>query len=247
MTHYDLSFISNADLFNHVKETVEKYRFTIDLAVFNKNIIDPIKLTFDAKIYDKNIQQVVESEILRQLDNSNTNHIGYFHQNIFKYLGHGWRVPNNGFDVVNDEQKIYVEMKNKHNTMNAPASQKIYMRMQSTLINNPAAICMLVEVIATKSQNVKWIISLDGERNSHENIRRVSIDKFYEIVTGEPTAFKQLCEKLPTVIEDVVTSLSQRSSVNTVFEELKKISPNLPKSLYLLAFKKYQGFEDFEL
>lgn len=122
MKNYNLSFISDGDLFNHVKETVEKYRFTIDLAKFNKNIIDPIKLTFDAKIYSKNIQQIIESEILRQLDKSNTNHIGYFHQNIFKYLGNGWRVPTKGFDVVNDEQKIYVEMKNKHNTMNSSAS-----------------------------------------------------------------------------------------------------------------------------
>jgi hypothetical protein len=106
---------------------------------------------------------------------------------------------------------------------------------------------MLVEVIATKSQNVKWIISLDGERESHENIRRVSIDQFYALVTGEPTAFKQLCEKLPSVIEDVISSMSQRSNVNTVFVELEKIAPNLSKSLYLLAFKKYQGFEGFEL
>ena len=247
MKNYNLSFISDADLFNHVQATVEKYRFTIDLAEFNKNIIDPIKLTFDAKVYDKSIQDVVESEILRQLDKSNTNHIGYFHQNIFKYLGNVWRVPDNGFDVVNDIQKIYVEMKNKHNTMNSSSSQKTYMRMQSVLIDDPTAKCMLVEVIATKSQNVKWIVSLDGERDSHENIRRVSIDQFYALVTGEQTAFKQLCEKLPTVIEDVVTSLSQRSSVNTVFAELEKISPNLLKSLYLLAFKKYQGFENFKL
>jgi len=247
MNNYNLSFISNTDLFNHVRKTVEKYRFTIDLAEFNKNIIDPIKLTFDAKVYNKSIQDVVESEILRQLDKSNTNHIGYFHQNIFKYVGNDWRVPDSGFDVVNDAKKIYVEMKNKHNTMNSSSSQKTYMRMQSVLINDPAATCMLVEVIATKSQNVKWLISLDGQRESHENIRRVSIDQFYALVTGEPTAFKQLCEKLPSVIEDVIRSMSQRSNVNTVFAELEKIAPNLSKSLYLLAFKKYQGFEDFEL
>ncbi len=247
MKKYNLSFISDADLFNHVKETVEKYRFTIDLAEFNKNIIDPIKLTFDAKVYDKSVQAVVESEILRQLDKSNTNHIGYFHQNIFKYLGNGWRVPDSGFDVVNDTQKIYVEMKNKHNTMNSSSSQKTYMRMLSATVKEPTAICMLVEVIATKSQNIQWVVSLDGERTIHDNIRRVSIDKFYELVTGDSTAFKQLCEKLPTVIEDVVFSLSQKNSVNTVFAELEKISPNLSKSLYLLAFKKYQGFEDFEL
>ncbi len=249
MQNYNLSFISNADLFSHVKETVEKYRFTIDLAEFNKNIIDPIKLTFDAKIYNKDIEMVVESEVLRQLDKSNTNHIGYFHQNIFKYIGsdNGWRVPETGFDVVNDTLKIYVEMKNKHNTMNSSSGPKTYMGMQAKLIEDPTAICMLVEVIARKSQNIKWTATVNKKQIAHENIRRVSIDKFYEIVTGKETAFKQLCQILPTVIEDVVSSLSQRNSVNTVFAELEKISPNLLTSLYLLAFKKYQGFESFDL
>ncbi len=248
MNHYNLPFISDIDLFNHVKETVEKYRFTIDLNEFNKNIIDPIKLTFDAKVYNKSIQDVVEFEILRQLDRSNTNHIGYFHQNIFKYLGNGWRVPDTGFDVVNDMQKIYVEMKNKHNTMNSSSAQKTYMGMQATLIEEPDATCMLVEVIATKSQNVKWIASINKRQISHDHIRRVSIDQFYALVTGKPTAFKQLCEKLPTVIEDVVAAMSQKSSVNTVFAELENLAAdNLLRSLYLLAFQKYQGFEYFKL
>jgi hypothetical protein len=80
MRNYGLSFISDVDLFNHVKGTVEKYRFAIDLKEFNKNIIDPIKLTFDSKIYQKDFREILESEVLRQLDKSNTNHIGYFHQ-----------------------------------------------------------------------------------------------------------------------------------------------------------------------
>lgn len=138
-------------------------------------------------------------------------------------------------------------MKNKHNTMNSSSSQKTYMRMQSVLIKDSTATCMLVEVIATKSQNAKWVVSLDGERVESENIRRVSIDQFYALVTGEPTAFKQLYEKLPTVIEDVIAAIIQKNSVNTVFAELEKISPNLLKSLYLLAFKKYQGFENFNV
>ena len=47
MTQYNLSFISDQDLFNHVKETVNKYRFVIDLKEFNKNLVDPIKFSFD--------------------------------------------------------------------------------------------------------------------------------------------------------------------------------------------------------
>ena len=130
MRKYNLSFISDSDLFNHVQETVRKYRFAIDLKEFGKNIVDPIKMTFDAKVYKKSFRDVVEFEVLRQLDKTNTNHIGYFHQNIFKYLGNGWHVPNKGFDVVNDSKKIYVEMKNKHNTMNSSSSQKTYIKMQ---------------------------------------------------------------------------------------------------------------------
>ena len=43
MRNYNLGFISNENLFFHVQETVEKYRFNIDLKKFNKNLIDPIK------------------------------------------------------------------------------------------------------------------------------------------------------------------------------------------------------------
>ena len=52
-------------------------------------LIDPIKLTFDARVYQKSIDFVIENEVLRQIDKSNTNHIGYFHQNIFRYMGNG--------------------------------------------------------------------------------------------------------------------------------------------------------------
>ena len=51
MKNYSLKFISNENLFEHVKNTVLQYRFSINLSDFNKNIIDPVKLSFDAKVY----------------------------------------------------------------------------------------------------------------------------------------------------------------------------------------------------
>ncbi|MCK5871555.1 MAG: Eco47II family restriction endonuclease [Methylococcales bacterium] len=247
MRHYKLDFISDIDLFNHTKETVEKYRFKVDLITFNKNLIDPIKLTFDSKVYSRSIEAVIESEIIRQIDKSNTNHIGYFHQNIFKYINNSWSVPVSGYDVLNINKHYYVEMKNKHNTMNASSSQKTYMRMQNTLLNDEAATCMLVEVIARNSQDIIWKLSLDGNPVSNKRIRRVSIDKFYEIVTGDATAFKKLCEALPFVIDDIVNEIKLDKKSNTVFIELGKISPNVLKSLYLLSFGKYEGFGDFNV
>lgn len=247
MRNYDLGFISNEDIYNHVKRTVEKYRFDINLNDFNKNLLDPIKLTFDSKVYQKNIAFVIESEVLRQIDKSNTNHIGYFHQNIFRCLGNGWEVPLKGYDLINAELMYFVEMKNKHNTMNSSSAQKTYMRMQNTLLSTPDATCMLVEVIAKRSQNTIWKVSLDGQSVSNERIRRVSIDKFYQLVTGERFAFKNLCEKLPTIIQDIVEDNAIIAESNSVFRELEDIDPNLLKSIYLLSFKKYEGFDDFNI
>ena len=244
---YNLSFISDEDLFSHVKETVEKYRFKIDLKKFNKNLVDPIKLTFDSKVYGKTFEEIIESEIIRQIDKSNTNHIGYFHQNIFKYIGSDWDVPEQGFDLINNNEHIFVEMKNKHNTMNSASSQKTYMKMQSMLIQNANNRCLLVEIIAKKSQDIPWKISLDGIPYQHDYIRRVSIDKFYEMVTGEANAFKNLCEVLPHVLDDVLKTLDMNIIENTVFVELEGLSSSLLQSLYLLAFKNYEGFDTFNI
>ena len=247
MPKYDLGFISDEDLFFHVKETVEKYRFNIDLKKFNKNLIDPIKLTFDSKIYGKSLEETIELEIIRQMDKSNTNHIGYFHQNIFKYIDGEWSVPKQGFDLVNEKEKIYVEMKNKHNTMNSSSAQKTYIAMQNKILKGADITCMLVEVIAKQSQNIPWKISINSEQYVHDNIRRVSMDKFYEIVTGNARAFKALCEVLPTVLDDVIVTLEKETVENSVFKELSQISPNLLKSLYLLSFSKYEGFDSLTI
>lgn len=34
---------------------------------------------------------------------------------------------------------------------------------------------------------------------------------------------------------------------DTVFNDLKSLSSNMVKSLYLLAFEKYEGFENFNI
>lgn len=247
MNKYKLKFISDDLIFNHVKETVMKYRFEIDLSKFCENLLDPIKLTFDTKVYRHSMETVLHNEILRQIDKSNTNHIGYFNQNIFRYLSPDWTCPETGYDIINKKMKIFVEMKNKHNTMNSSSSQKTYMRMQNTLLHTPKAQCLLVEVIASNSQNIIWKMSLDGESFSDARIRRMSIDKFYELVTGDKLAFKNLCEALPKILDDVVASLKASTESNSVIQELKAIDKNLLKSVYLLSFKKYEGFNDFNI
>ena len=186
-----LNFISDENFSKHIRETIEHYGDNLqsfNLRKFNSNIVDPIKLLFDKNIYGSTWEEIIVSEIFRQRDKSNNNTIGYFHQNIFRYIA-DCTVPKAGWDIIfkrtggiefagDNVSTVYVEMKNKHNTMNSSAIAKTYMKMQGQLLSDNDCACFLVEVIAKKSQNIPWTISLDGLRQHHPRIRRVSIDKF---------------------------------------------------------------------
>ena len=245
---WNLNFITRDNLKEHIKNTISTYEKTldgIDLEKFNSNIVDPIKMVFDSKVYRKSFEEVIKDELVRQRDKTNSNAIGYFHQNMFKYIKK-CEVPKEGFDVIfcqDDNTKIYVEMKNKHNTMNSSSSQKTYMRMLNKIVNDSNAICFLVEVIAKNSQNIVWKVSVDGERVENQKIRRVSIDKFYEIVTGDREAFWKIFTILPNMIDEIIEENRElQVGTDTVISELRRKNPDLLKSLYLLAFSEYEGF-----
>lgn len=248
MRQYNLGFIADADIFQHVRNTVLQYRMSINLREFNSNIIDPIKMTFDAKIYGQTIRQAIEAECIRQIDKSNSNRIGYFHQYIFKYAGDGWEVPDNGeqggFDVVNNKKHIFVEMKNKHNTMNSASASSTYIKMQSKLLQDDKATCLLVEAIAKKSQDMVWRVTVEQNsrktRYAHERIRRMSMDKFYALVFGDPLAFHKLCTALPVILDDVLEEMPEARLVNTVYDELG--TDDFQRNIYMLAFATYEGF-----
>lgn len=249
---WNLNFISRDDFKNHVANTIKTYDETlkaIDLKTFNNNIVDPIKLTFDSRVYRKNIEDVINNEIIRQRDKTNTNAIGYFHQNMFKYIKN-CEVPNVGFDVIFSRPngtKVYVEMKNKHNTMNSSAAQKTYLKMVTQLLSEDNCECYLVEIIAKKSQNIVWGVSIDYQTTSNEHVRRVSIDKFYEEVTGDKNAFYKICEQLPVIIDEIIAENKELSvEEDTVVDELKQSNPDILKSLYMLAFSTYEGFKSQE-
>ncbi len=268
---WTLSFISEENFTSHVKATIDKYGEKLesfDITRFNKNIIDPIKMIFDKTVYQSSWEEIVSNEIFRQRDKANNNDIGYFHQRIFQYIA-DCHVPDNGkeggWDVIFQRNsgivlpdgdmvhRVYVEMKNKHNTMNSSAAGKTYIKMQSQLLEDDDCACFLVEAIAKKSQNIKWSTTVDGKNVSHKKIRRVSLDQFYALVTGEDDALYQMCMVLPKVIEKVVADGGGDVKIphDSVFAELKRLAGRIGKTdediamamaIYLLGFSTYLGF-----
>ena len=147
---------------------------------------------------------------------------------------------------------IYVEMKNKHNTMNSASAGKTFIKMQNQLLNDDDCACFLVEAIAQKSQNIKWETTVDKKKVGHKLIRRVSIDQFYALVTGQEDAFYQMCMVLPSVIQKAVDEL-EGSIVphDTVIDELKALAKKqniddenlaVAMAVYMLGFGSYKGF-----
>ena len=267
---WDISFISEQDFTDHVRATIKKYGDKLesfDLKRFNRNIVDPVKLIFDKTVYRASWEETISNEIFRQRDKSNNNDIGYFHQRIFQYI-ENCHVPQNGeeggWDVIYKNPNgitlpdnsvvhtVYVEMKNKHNTMNSASAGKTFIKMQNQILHDDDCACFLVEAISKNSQNIRWETTVDGQRVRHRLIRRVSMDKFYELVTGQPDAFFQVCMVLPTVIKSVVES--EGSSLvphDTVYDELKAIADAstindddlaFALAIYLLGFSSYDGF-----
>ncbi|WP_087066480.1 Eco47II family restriction endonuclease [Intestinibacillus massiliensis] len=270
MQQWGLSFIKKADFKRHVQETIQKYGEKLesfDLKRFNRNLVDPIKLIFDKTVYRSTWDEIISNEIFRQRDKSNNNSIGYFHQRIFQYIDH-CSVPDNGheggWDVIYENpdgillapncivSKAYVEMKNKHNTMNSASAGKTMMKMQNQILKDDDCACLLVEAIAQRSQNIVWQTTVDGNKVGHRLIRRVSIDKFYELVTGQKDAFHQMCMVLPGVIQEVVDHTEGLAiPQDTVLEELKSIADSqrqtaedlsIAMAVYMLGFGTYAGF-----
>lgn len=83
-----------------------------------------------------------------------------------------------------------------------------------------------------------------NKQHANEQLRRISIDKFYEIVIGDTEAFKSMCEQLPiTIDKEIEENRSLKFEKDTAIEELLSIGPNIMSALYKLAFSTYEGFD----
>ena len=105
----------------------------------------------------------------------------------------------------------------------------------------------IVSQAPRQSQNITWAVSVDGQQKKHRRIRRVSMDKFYSLVTGQEDAFYQMCMLLPDVIEKAVaSSVANAIPKDIVIDELKEMAyskgGSFALALYMLGFNGYKGF-----
>lgn len=110
MSNKYVNFISDEHLLKCIENLHSSYlraKNNLSKKSFYTNKIDTIKLTFDAKFNNISEEDLIQSEILRQIDKSINNSIGTFHEQILGGIDE-YEVGNlSGFDIKATDDTLF--------------------------------------------------------------------------------------------------------------------------------------------
>ena len=201
----DTATIKNA-LHNFV-DIYEKYQGKADETTLSDLSLDPIPVLLHCSLTGlESKQELLKAEKWRRLDKAFANAIGTFHEEILCSVD-GWYKPKTGFDLRNDKQKIIVEIKNKHNTMNSSSAKDTHEKCTRYIQSNPDWQVYLATVVPKKGRVSKpWVIA---GRTSNSKIHLIDGATLYDMVCDEDNALEQIYALLPDIMAKLNHPLSK--------------------------------------
>lgn len=216
---------------------------------FYSNKVDTIKLTFDAKFNGIDEESLIKGEILRQIDKSINNSIGTFHEQILGGIK-GFEVGKlSGFDIKANDDTLFADIKNKHNTMNSSSAEALFQKLARYADTYKKSKCYWVQILAKSSFCELWQGEINGKEYSHSRVYKISGDQFYALLSGQQDAFYQLYKKLPLVIADYLKSIENTSleNENSALEEINKETKKSKRTvLDQITFENYGFYLGFD-
>lgn len=165
------------------------------------NIQDPFLLLLLAYAYSADDSQRLEMlQPIASLSSSISSAVGKFHQSVLSrtrdFIDH-----DAGYDIESKSRKIFAEIKNKHNTMNASNREAVISSLRTAMRMKPDYTGYLVIIIPKHRQ--RYSNQLD------KRLYEVDGASFYEIATREKTALndlhevlaERLCRKSPDILD----------------------------------------------
>ncbi len=189
----------------------EKKELTVDS--LKGNGLDPFKSVFDMANRGISFEQWMEEERSRQEDKTLNNKIGEFHQ---KLLGgvKGWTDLGVGndteLDLKKDDDTIFMEIKNKYNTINSDSGNKVRDKLGDAARKNPKAIVYFAYIISKKNDSGEKVWKKKG-RETNVRIKKIWGSKVYALVTEKEDALKKTWEALPIAINDYMKGKAEIS------------------------------------
>ncbi len=252
MSHKYVKFISDEHLLNCIQNLHKSYlraKENLSKKSLYANKVDTIKLTFDARFNNISEGDLIESEILRQIDKSINNSIGTFHEQILGGIK-GFQVGKfSGFDIKADDNTLFADIKNKHNTMNSSSAEALFQKLSSYANSYKTAKCYWVQILAKGSFNEPWAGEINGKEYSHTRVFRISGDQFYAMLSGQNDALFQLYKALPKAINDYLSSIEpekrseENSALGEITAETEKTRRTILDQITFENYRYYLGFD----
>lgn len=252
MTNQYVNFISDEHLLSCIENLHQSYlkaKNKISKRNFYSNKVDTIKLSFDAKFNGIAEEDLIQTEILRQIDKSINNSIGTFHEQVLGGI-EGYEVGNlSGFDIKANDDTLFADIKNKHNTMNSSSSEALFQKLARYADDYKKSKCYWVQILAKGSFNEHWKGDINGKEYSHSRVLKISGDQFYALLSGQEDALFQLYKALPRAIDDYMMSIEKENFIkeNSALEEILSETENSNRSILdQITFENYRYYLGFE-
>jgi len=252
MANKYLNFISDENLFMCIGNLHNAYlraKNNVTKRNFYSNKVDTVKLTFDSHFNSIDEESLIQSEVLRQIDKSINNSIGTFHEQILGSIEGFKSGYLTGYDIKAEDDTLFADIKNKHNTMNSSAAEALFQKLARYANDYKSAKCYWVQILAKNSFCELWQGDINGKEYSHSRVYKISGDQFYALISGQEDALFQLYRILPSAIDDYLNSKKTTSVVNTnsVIDELtietKKSNRSVIDQITFENFGYYLGFD----
>lgn len=209
--HKYVEFVSDEDFLECVRKVVESYQ-TLDenvtptsILTESKNTIDEFKTIFDVCVNQISFDEWSKIELTRQQDKTINNKIGEFHQELLGKVD-GWVDLGIGdeteIDLKKEDNTVFVELKNKYNTMNSSSEKTCREKLENVIEKYPDATAYWAYVISKnyKSECRVW----KYQQREDERIRRISGDRLYAMVTGDSKALQKTFNAIPKAIVEIL-------------------------------------------
>lgn len=252
MANKYVSFISDEHFLACVDNLHKAYlraKNNITKRSFYSNKVDTIKLTFDANFNNISEENLIQSEILRQIDKSINNSIGTFHEQILGGI-ETYEIGNlSGFDIKAIDNTLFADIKNKHNTMNSSSAEALFQKLARYADDYKKAKCYWVQILAKNSFNELWKGEINGKEYSHSRVYKISGDQFYALLSGNEDALFQLYKALPKVISDYQKTIKkdetsiENSALDEISTEIKNSKRTILDQITFENYSYYLGFD----
>ena len=224
-----LTFISNEDLYRHVRVVLDAARNASKKAEteFHRNVVDPFSALFDGLYQHLDHNSWIKQEKARQAQKTLQNAIGDFHEGILGSIP-GWeKLPTgNVVDLHCKSKKVIAEVKNKFNTTKGNHKVRIYDDLNTLLTEKyQGYTSYYVEIIPKGRKKYDQLFTpsdnqVGARRPSNQKIRIIDGETFYSLATGDRSALQNLFSTLPKVIGDILGNEKECATIGNTFTDL---------------------------